>query len=488
MKNILLRSYRSPWLKIICLTVPLSFTACEEELLNPVPETAILDTSAFNTPTRVLGLVHGMYDGVKNPQFYGGRYIMYGDFRGEEFLNRTANIFTGYDTWSHTLNSSSNEVQNLWSAAYGAINLTNLFLQGLTDNAAKVDPALAAPYAAEAKFLRALSYFSLVTLYAQPYVADQGASPGLPLRLQAERSVANNDLARSTVAEVYTQILKDLDEAEAALPATYPTALLNTTRAHKNSAVALKIRVYLNMGNYLKVIEEAAKIVAPATPFKAPGGVPHELQSDVTAVFSSNYTSPESIFSMPMTDLDSSTGQTSLAFILNAGPVGSAEYNLNPAGIIGDATWAATDARRNFLVKSGTATYLKKYNKPAPFTDFVPVLRYAEVLLNYAEAAVKTGDLAKATELLTAVRHRSDAAYIFPAEALATPEALVATILKERRIELLGEGFRSMDLLRTLQTIPAKASSSLSAPAVAPTEPDYIFPLPNLEIARNQLL
>ena len=51
---------------------------------------------------------------------------------------------------------------------------------------------------------------------------------------------------------------------------------------------------------------------------------------------------------------------------------------------------------------------------------------------------------------------------LFPASATGTQAALVATILKERRIELLGEGFRSNDLLRNLFTLPAKSSSALT--------------------------
>jgi starch-binding outer membrane protein, SusD/RagB family len=474
----------------VVLLLSASMASCkkESELLNPAPETAILDATAFSTPDRVLGLMNGVYTKVKDPQFYGGKYVMYGEFRGEEFLNRTANIFTGYDSWSHTLNSSSNEVQNMWTAAYGAINAANVFLDGLAANSDKVSATLAPQYAGEAKFLRALSYFTLVTLYAQPYVKDGGTSPGLPLRLKGETSTANNELARSTVGEVYAQILKDLDEAEAALPATYGTELLNTSRAHKNSAIALKTRVYLNMGNYDKVVAEAAKIVPATAPFKAPSGVAHQLADDVRVIFATNYVSTESIFSLPMTDLNSSTGQNSLGYIFNAAPAGNAEYSLNPSGIMGNTEWRAGDSRRSFLTVASGATFMKKYSKPAPYTDYVPVIRYAEVLLNYAEALAKTGQTAMATDLLAAVRRRSDATYLFPAQKTATADDLVQTIWTERRIELLGEGFRSNDLLRNLQTIPAKGSSSLSSPAVAPSEQAYIFPLPNNEILTNKLL
>lgn len=473
-----------------CLLLTAGLISCkkEKDLLNPVPQTSIIDASSFNTPERVLGLVNGMYASVKDPQFHGGKYVMYGDFRGEEFLNRTANIFTGYDTWGHTLNSSSNEVQNLWAAAYTAINTANVFLKGLSDNISKVDATLAKQYAAEAKFVRAFSYFCLVTLYARPYVENNGTSKGLPLRLQAETSTSNNDLARSTVAEVYAQVLKDLNEAETDLPLNYSSDVLNTTRAHRNTVIALKTRVYLNMGKYDKVIEEATKIVSTTAPFKAGSGVQHQLQSDIAVVFSSNYTTTESIFSMPMTDLNSATGQNALGYIFNAAPTGNSEYSLNPSGITGNAEWKATDKRKSFLAVSGTATFLKKYNKPSPYTDYVPVIRYSEVLLNYAEAAAKSNDLSKAMALLSAVRTRSDPSYVFMPDKTGTPEAMVNTIWIERRIEFLGEGLRSNDLLRNLLTIPAKGSSSLTSPTVSPSQEAYIFPLPNSEILTNKLL
>lgn len=472
------------------LMVSLFFISCkkEKEILNPVPQTSIIDVNAFDTPDRVLGLVNGIYTKVKDPQYYGGKYLMYGDLRGEEFINRTQNIFTGYDTWGHTLNSSSNEVQNLWSAVYGAVNASNVFLKGLGDNISKVAPTLAKQYEGEAKFLRAVCYFSLVTLYAKPYVANNGASPGLPLRLQAETSTANNDLARSTVAQVYTQILKDLDEAETLLPLTYSTDLLNSTRAHRNSAIAFKTRVYLNMGKMDKVIEEAKKIVSTTAPFKATSGVANQMQADVKVIFSSNYNTTESIFSMPMTDLNSSTGQNAMGYIFNAAPTGNAEYSLNPSGIAGNTDWRTTDSRRSFLTVVSGTTFLKKYDKPSPYTDYLPVIRYSEVLLNYAEAAAKTGSNVKALELLSAVRLRSDPTYVFPTSKTETSDALINSILLERRIEFLGEGQRSDDLLRNLLTIPGKGSGGLISPSVAPSSTAYFFPMPNSEILTNKLL
>jgi hypothetical protein len=285
------------------------------------------------------------------------------------------------------------------------------------------------------------------------------------------------------VAEVYAQIIKDLDEAEADLPLTYSSALLNTTRAHRNTVIALKTRVYLTTSNWAKVVEEARKIVSTATPFVASTGVNHRLQN-IVEIFTTNYTSTESILSVPMTELDNVTGQSSFPYVFNA----NSEYNLNPSGIWGDTEWKSTDLRRTFARTLSGVQFLTKYSKPSPFLDYLPVIRYSEVLLNYAEAAAHTGDLTQAANLLKAVRNRSDATYSFPASALATETALVSTIWKERRIELLGEGHRTNDIVRNLQTFPAKSSSSNSAPAVTPAQDNYIYPLPNVEIITNKLL
>ncbi len=465
-------------LSYIALALSLAFTACKEkELLYPEPETSLSANLVFESPSRVLAQVNGLYAGLRSGNFLGGRYLMLNDIRGEEFLNRLNNIFTGYDAWNHTINSGSNDALTTWSSAYAAINSTNILIDGLAAHPNAVPAATTSQYIAEAKFVRALSYFSLITFYGQPYTKDGGASPGIPLRLKGETTAANNNLKRSTVGEVYAQIIKDLDDAETGLPLNYSTALLNTSRAHRNTAIALKTRVYLTMGLYDKVIAEAKKIVPDVAPYKAPAGVPNEMQANVLTIFSSNYTTTESIFSMPMAPLDYVSGQSSLGYEFNT----NQEYSLNPSGILGNATWMATDARKTMLRTNASGTYTTKYANPL-FLDYVPVLRYAEVLLNYAEAAAKNGDMAKGLQLLTAVRKRSDPTYVFPATVLVKTDELVKAILIERRIEFLGEGFRSNDLLRNMLTIPSKGT----APAISPSQPEYIFPIPNAEISSNK--
>ena len=458
--------------------------ACKSESgLYPVPETSISDQNVFDTPARIEGLVNGMYRSLKAASLYGGRYLLYQDVRGEDFLNVTANSYTAFESWNNSYSSGSNDINNLWSAAYATINSANIVIQGLA-NTTVIPEATATAYIGEAKFLRALSYFSLVTVFAQPYTKDQGASPGIPLRLQAETGTDNNDLARSTVAEIYTQIIQDLTDAEQALPDNYTTALLSTTRAHKNTATAFKTRVFLTVGDYQKVVEEATKIVPQTTaPFSSQRGVPNELQSDVQVVFGSNYTTTESILSMPMTPTDALSGQSAIGYVYLV----NREYYLNTAGILGEGQWGANDRRRGFLQTNGGRQYLRKYAKASPYVDYIPVIRYAEVLLNYAEAAAETGQLTLASSLLHAVHRRSDAGFTLSPDISNNQSSLLNAIALERRIELLGEGFRGQDLLRKLQALPAKGDANIQTPRVEATAQNYIFPPPNTELATNTL-
>lgn len=479
---------------IICITillVMLTITSCKKGLLDVKDTIAISYDDAFSTPARVLAQVNDMYAKIKVSYFYAGRYQVDMDIRGEEFIINKPNTFTGSEVWTENLNSTSAPVTGIWAAAYTAINSANVFLQGLNDNQSKIDPALFTQYAAEAKFIRALCYFDLVQIYAQPYVANNGTSPGLPLRLKAETGLGDILLARSTVAQIYDQIISDLNDAEAGLPLTYGTVtpLLNVSRAHKNTAIALKMRVYLAKGDYASVITEASKIVSATAPYQATTGVNNKLETNIATVFGGSYIGPEAMFFLPFTTGDAQATQVAPSYYYS--PAVNGEYYLNPTGILANPAFSsATDARSSFIISSGGNKWLAKFKGTPPYTDYLPVIRYADVLLMYAEALAHVGDpasLAKSIDLLNAVRHRSDPSYVFAPADVATSAALINTILTERRIELLGEGFRGPDLLRTLQTIPAKSGPAGIAPQVLPSASNYIWPISGDELSTNTL-
>ena len=476
----------------ICLSSLLTIS-CNKDLLKPVPQTSITDVTAFDTPERVTNQARSLFQALKNGNFYGGRYQVFGDIRGEDFINETTNVVTGFDVWNlNPLGTSQNSVRNLWSQAYYTINLCNLFIDGM---AAKGTSVVGIPqsniFLGEATLIRALSYYSLLQLYARPFADGNGSRPGLPLRLTGIKGSGASDLVRSNVNAIYTQIITDLNFSETNLPLTYATAELNTTRAHRNTAIALKTRVYLTMQNYPAVILEANKIVAQNTaPFSATSGVLHALQPNIATIFLTTYNTTESIFSLPMTNVtgDNPGTQNQLGFYFtrNGTALGAAEYSLNPTGIIANTNWLATDARRtNFIFLNVTSgkRFLTKYQNPNPYLDYPPVIRYSEVLLNLAEALARTNTAvdARALALVNAVRQRSDPSTTI---AAANQQALIDAVLLERRIEFLGEGMRNNDLMRLLQSIPAKGS----VPAKAPSETGYIWPISADELSLNKLM
>lgn len=480
------------------------FISCDKDQLVPIPQAAVQDIYAFDTPERILNQVRGMYQGLKNGNFYGGRYQVFGDIRGEDFINETTNVVTGFDVWNlNPTGTSTNSVKNLWAQAYYTINLCNLFMDGMAKkgNAVLNNATTSSNYIGEARLIRALSYYSLLQFYARPYADGNGTKPGLPLRLTGITGEGFSNLARSTVAQIYTQVLTDLDSAEVKLPLIYTgttAAELNTTRAHRNTAIALKTRVYLTMQNYAKVETEAAKIVTQnAAPFSAAsGGVVHALQPSITTVFTT-YNTTESIFSLPMTsttgDNPNTQNQLGFYFVRNGTNLGAAEYSLNqPTGIWANAGWGPNDDRRTKLVFQNPTTlkrFVSKYQLPSPYLDYPPVIRYSEVLLNYAEALARNNtsgaNFVKAVNLVNAVRKRSDTTSAFQIDPLTVTQTnLINAILLERRIEFLGEGMRNNDLMRLLQTIPAKGS----VPAKTPAETGYIWPISADELSLNKLM
>jgi hypothetical protein len=485
----------------IVLLLSLSFAgiSCRRDLLKPLPQTTVADVSAWSSPARIQNQVLSLYGALKNGNFYGGRYDIDGDIKADNFINETSNLVTGSDVWNEIPSNSATAVVGLWQYAYQTINACNLFIQGMDSlGTGVVGAATGANYIAEAKLIRALSYYCLLQYYALPYANGNGSHLGVPLRLTGINSAGQSNLVRSPVSDIYTQIVKDLNDAEAGLPAQYAAssagnaAYNNTTRAHVNTAISLKTRVFLSMQLYDSVIAAGSRIVSAAAPFTSATGVSLALQADVTKVFASPYTTSESIFSLPMTITsgDNPGTQNQLGYYFSPtsknGGVGNGEYSLNATtGVIADTAWHAGDKRRSFILTGGGKKWLTKYSAPSPYTDYVPVIRYAEVLLNLAEARARSTNSvdAQAVALLSAVRNRSDASVSYTPASFTDVNALLAAILEEKNIEFLGEGLRNNDLMRLQLTIPAKGG----VPAKGPGDVGYIWPISATELSLNTL-
>ncbi|RZL15570.1 MAG: RagB/SusD family nutrient uptake outer membrane protein, partial [Pedobacter sp.] len=130
--------------------------SCTKDILDTEPQTSISELSAYSTPDKVLAQVNNLYYRIQRPNFYGGRYVLFSEQRGEEFSQNSGNAAEGALIWQHTALSTDSFVGDLWSLAYQAINNANIFIDRV-GNENVVSGAIKDQYLAEAKFVRALS-------------------------------------------------------------------------------------------------------------------------------------------------------------------------------------------------------------------------------------------------------------------------------------------------------------------------------------------
>jgi hypothetical protein len=534
MTNRILNCFAPRQARLLALTsfLALGLGACEVTDLQP--QDSLAESTAFADRAKIELSVNGMYNAAQSG-FYDGlngtaiqvRGYPFGsaateldDIRGEDVVDLAG--FFGI-SYANTSTTSSPNVVNMWSTLYALINQSNVVIEGVrgagTSNLIPATDALA--YEGEARLLRALSYHELLIHFAKPYADAQGNTPGVPLRDFAINTPATVERgraqARNTVAEGYALILEDLKFAEENLPATRTGGIANkVTRATKGAAIALKQRVLLHQGNYAAATTEGAKLISGTTTFTSPIGG-YALTATPQAAFPGGAAvSAENIFSIENSSDDNPGVNGSLAgFFGSSAP---APTGLGARGLIAISPilynasfWSCSDLRRTQLTQKAPAQYFSfKYKDALTRTDFAPIIRYAEVLLNQAEAQARLGKTTEALALLNAVRNRAvtTPAEQYTAASFPTSTALIRAILNERRVEFVAEGLRWDDIHRlaldpTFSTggTPRKVSTAQATAAnyncaapptitggVAPipyTDPRFLWPSPSIEIANN---
>ena len=474
MKNISNRFLTKGTLMIAMITV-FSATSCKKYTeLNPI--NSFSESTAFDTPASIELVMAGVYNTATVGTYNGttGRGYPFGaasieqaEMRGEDMVNLEAFYQITYES---TITASTANNINMWSNLYALINQCNVLIEGVTAAAAKgtITTAVADQYAGEARFLRALAHHELVIDFCRPYVDGNGSNPGVPYRTVAITSISKAQqgvsVTRGTVAQDYVNILADLDYAESKLPAARTS--LKITRATQGAAIALKTRVKQHMADWAGVITEGAKLgtSALAGPYTSTIGA-YALTASPEGPFASFSSNTESIFSIE--NGSASNGGTNGALPNMFGPAKNAINALvgrnlvatNP-NLYNAAFWVTGDTRRSLLQIQQTTTnafyfFNYKYRDPLNSTDYAPIIRYAEVLLNVAEAYSRTTVLSpRALNLLNAVRNRAvPTASQFTIASFLTQNALTQAILNERRIEFAGEGRRWPDITRLSQDV-----------------------------------
>ncbi|MDI3318425.1 RagB/SusD family nutrient uptake outer membrane protein [Pinibacter soli] len=460
--------------KIINISLALLFaaSACKKSTIFEDPFNAISQDAAFSTADKVEKSAVGMYDALQNLNFLCGRILIYADQRG---IDEAPNSYFGNVGFLPNLTASDGTVGASWRDGYNTIFVANNFLQNLQAHSSVVTPDKANQYIGEAKFIRALCYTYLVNLWAQPvnktWSNTDTTTLGVPLVLTAATDpfAASNQVARAKVTEVYAQIEADLLDAKSKLPAPSSTdAFTRTARANRSSALALLARIYLYEGQWKKASDYADSVMTYSSILK--------LNTSPELTFASPYTTGESIFSVAMNGADNPNTNNSLGQHYGARARGDINISTDYVKLFD----TLHDARYTKLMEIYNGLYwTKKY--PGITTDFVPVLRYSEILLTKAEALARLNTAAvdaSALGYLNQVRTRSNPA--MPVVA-ATQPALVDSILKERRIELAFEGHGIIEFQRTGRTLPAHYGIN----ALPWASQRSIMPIPDYDIQKN---
>ena len=462
-------------------------SSCQKKVLDVDPQDLLSGDQAFSTPEKIEANVIASYDGLQSSNFLAGRALIYVDLLAEDIFDRT--VFFG-ELPRYNLLSNSSTVAGVWTAGYDAIARANRSIAGITANSSKLTTAKTSELIAECKFVRAVSNFYLVNFFAQPYGFTADAShPGIPI---ITKSYTYNDpdanKPRSSVAEVYTTVINDLTEALADLPLAYTgyanNAYHNKTRSTKASASAFLSRVYLYKGDYTNAKKYSQDVISGTYGSFA-------LNGTVGGAFT-NFTTNETIWSIPNNINDNPNTNNALAQHYSS--TSRADLPISNT-FLNEATnkFFATDDKRRGLIITGAGN-LAAYRFTGKYTnlsDWAPIIRYAEVLLTYAEsqAHIATGVDADAIAKLNLVRDRAKGASpSYTVGSFTTKDELIAAVLGERHVELAFEGHRFWDLMRIKASVTNKFDSD--GTSLLPTQPygaqKNIFPIPQLEVDKSK--
>lgn len=530
MKRILLKTTT-----IFCFSLLglLFISSCEKDVVELVPIDRFTPATVFDTYDHcnlaVLGVYaacqSGLYpaNGSERGYPFGAASIEQSDMRGEDMINTEAFFQVTYEA-NYTATSAANN-DAMWENTFTAINSANLVINGILEAMEEgvLTTAEGEIFIAECRFIRAIGVHNLLIHFSRPFAEQGNHRYGVPYYDYAINTPDAIEKAlehgRNTLDECYAKILEDLDYAEDKIPAS----LSRVSRVSQGAAIAYKVRVKLHKGDWNGAKTEAAKLINAS--MQSPIGG-YSIESDPMTPFANYSSNRESIFSIENSSLRNPTVNGSLPSMYSITDLGGrALIALSPVGY-NNKYWldAAKDKRRDFYrLGSHDLLYSKKYeDNVATMAQWAPLMRYAEVLLNYAELIIRTGgSVSEALPYLNAVRNRSlitPSVDAYTESDFSDAKAFMWALLGERRIEFLAEGRRWEDIHRLLLDpdystggIPAKTDRSKivalqsagtpvyivggEVPAnafnigfIPYSDPRCVFPIPINSIIRNEKL
>jgi hypothetical protein len=442
-----------------------SLVSCKKLIEIPEnPPTQIIRQQVFTDSATTMSAVAGVYSytpGSSGIPYSDGLFTLATAVSGHEVNGGSGDQAQFFN---YTVTPNNGSVSALWRAPYAEIYQINDVLAGITGNS-NLSAPLVKQLTGEMKVVRAFCYFNLVNLFG-----------GVPLVTATDYKVSAQ-LPRASVAEVYAQILADLDDAVKKLPVTYPSA--GHARPNLYTAVALQAKVHLYLGQWQAAYNEADGVIK--------SGLFDITTTPLSDIFLEG--SAEAIWQVPILNQYQGSGEAAFFVPYDPGQI--------PSYIVTEALlnqFEAGDQRlENWLgvnvINGENLYYPAKYKDlqpTSPATNYM-LLRFAEMYLIRAEAAAQLGNLSQALTDVNTIRNRAG---LDPSTADESSQtAVLAAVRKERRTEMCFEfGSRWFDLNRT--STDNKYPSKGQAPAVlAGWQPNFaVYPVPQSQLQLNTRL
>ena len=474
------------------LLVVIGCSSCKKDFLDVAPRDQLSDEYFWRNESDAQKAAVSVYnywgwaedDGVRN---IPARAVYLGDAWSDN--GTTSNFWNSYwyNTWSGNISPQDENINGYWTALYESIREANVFLANISKPA--MDEEIRKALIAEVKFIRAYQYHILLNTWGGVPIVDK------PL------TVAELTIPRATTDEVTDFIIDDLD---AAIPDLQDNP--ENGRIKKGAAMALKARVLL----YAKRWAESAAAAKALMDlniydlFQTPEGDGYQKQ----------FVTDNNIEVLASWKYDAVLRQNEKPALLTWWEWWGSGNLLSPTEALVEAydTYdAATDElipynpaspyikrdpRFNFTIVTGTGSStdygIKKFLGGAEGTENV-LIRYAEVLLTYAEASIEADQIDQSVlDAINTVRARAYGVNVndiasYP-EITTTDQAALRDIVRnERRVELAMEGLRWYDITRwgiAMQVMngPVLGANGIISKTRTFAERDNLRPIPQQQI------
>ncbi len=457
---------------IYFLPVFLLLAGCEDFLVQ-TPRLQQTNELTLSTYKGLNSATVGAYTQLYATQWYGRDFEVTADLKGGNA--KISPITSGRFVQEYLWTNNSNNTINTWTVAYDAIARANNVINALDGfSEPDITKSQIDQLKGECLFIRAMGFFDLVRMYAQPYTSGRDQL-GVPVVLVTEMGKP----ARNTVGETYDQVVKDLLAAEKLLPekVSRDGAVDDKGWASIYAAQALLARVYLYMGEWQKAADYATKIInSPNYRLYKPA---EYTTWDKNGVWGTD-AAPEIIFEIYGSEGNSSHGNWDMiSYILSPdgyGDVGASHdlYNL----------YSDNDVRKNMFTNTAdfpNALWSLKYpGKGGNLRiDNIPILRLSEMYLIRMESILNGASVSGVTAL-------ADYNTLREKRGLADEASVSLTnVYNERRRELCFEGQELFDLSRTKRGLTRSDYDGAVNQNIPFPDYRWAMPIPRGEIDAN---